>query len=45
MKPKRKAVKGEQLTDPLQGELAIYQKVGIFQRDCLRVSISGAKKI
>ena len=32
MKPKRKAAKGEQLTGPLQGELATYQKVGLFQR-------------
>ena len=32
MKLKRKAAKGEQLTDPLQGELATYQEVGLFQR-------------
>ena len=32
MKPKTKATKGDQLTDPLQGELATYEKVGLFQR-------------
>ena len=32
MKPLRKATKGRQLTGGLQGELATYEKVGLFQR-------------
>ncbi|MDP2932176.1 MAG: site-specific integrase [Chloroflexota bacterium] len=32
MKPRTKACKGEQLGDPLQGELATYDQVGLFQR-------------
>lgn len=32
MKPKRKAPKGEQLSGGLEGELATYEKVGLFQR-------------
>ena len=31
MKPRRKAPKGEQLSEALQGELADYKKAGIFQ--------------
>jgi len=29
--PKTKSTKGEQLNQPLQGELATYEKVGLFQ--------------
>jgi site-specific recombinase XerD len=32
MKPKRKAPKGKQLSGVLEGELATYEKVGLFQR-------------
>ncbi len=32
MKPRTKAPKGEQLNGELQGELATYEKVGLFQR-------------
>ncbi len=30
--PRRKALKGDQLTEALAGELATYEKVGLFQR-------------
>ncbi len=32
MKPKTKAVKGEQLSGSLEGELLTYENVGLFQR-------------
>jgi len=32
MKPRSKHLKQEQLTGALQGELATYEKVGLFQR-------------
>jgi hypothetical protein len=32
MRPRTKANKNEQLSGILQGELAIYEKVGLFQR-------------
>jgi len=32
MKPRTKAPKQEQLTQGLEGELATYEKVGLFQR-------------
>ena len=32
IKPRRKALKGDQLTEALEGELATYEKVGLFQR-------------
>jgi len=32
IKPRTKAPKGEQLTEALQGELATYERVGLFQR-------------
>ena len=32
MKPRTKAPKEEQLNEPLEGELAIYDEVGLFQR-------------
>jgi hypothetical protein len=31
IKPKRKQSKGEQLTQPLEGELAAYEQIGLFQ--------------
>ncbi len=32
MKPRTKAPRDEQLDEPLTGELAVYEKVGFFQR-------------
>ncbi len=32
MKPRTKAPKEEQLNEPLKGELAVYDEVGLFQR-------------
>ncbi len=32
MKPRTKAPKEEQLNEPLEGELATYDEVGLFQR-------------
>jgi len=32
MKPRTKAPKQEQLTQGLEGELAAYEKIGLFQR-------------
>ena len=32
MKPRTKASKDEQLVEPLKGELATYENVGLFQR-------------
>jgi hypothetical protein len=32
VKPRTKAPKGEQISGVLEGELALYEKVGLFQR-------------
>jgi len=32
MKPRTKAPKEEHLNEPLEGELAVYDEVGLFQR-------------